>query len=180
MADFVTLTCPTCGAKLEVTADIDRFACANCGNEHLIKRAGGIIALTPLVESLRGVEKARDRHTSELAITRLQGEIAEETKALGELKDVQADLSGCLAVVISGVAIGILCRVLASIYLDVRGTLLNILAFAPVLLLVGYIIVSLRDDKRKHRQYLQAREDLTRRIAERQAELDRHRENLRR
>ena len=41
MADFVTLSCPSCGGKLEVTRDIERFACAHCGREHIVKRTGG-------------------------------------------------------------------------------------------------------------------------------------------
>ncbi|MFL7795121.1 MAG: hypothetical protein AB8I69_23480 [Anaerolineae bacterium] len=29
--DSITLTCPSCGGKLQVTNDIDRFACTHCG-----------------------------------------------------------------------------------------------------------------------------------------------------
>ncbi len=33
MPDFVTLSCPTCGGKLEITDNIERFACGYCGHE---------------------------------------------------------------------------------------------------------------------------------------------------
>ena len=78
MSDFVTLTCPSCGGKLLITDDIERFACANCGNEHLVRRSGGTISLVPLTLELRKVQAGVDRTASELAIKRLR----EETRDL--------------------------------------------------------------------------------------------------
>jgi protein-arginine kinase activator protein McsA len=75
MNDFITLTCPSCGGKLQITSDIERFACAHCGNEHHVKRSGGIISLVPLVTELRKVQVGVDRTASELAIKRLREEI---------------------------------------------------------------------------------------------------------
>ena len=40
MQNYVTLTCPSCGGKLQITEDIDRFTCAYCGNEYFVKRGG--------------------------------------------------------------------------------------------------------------------------------------------
>jgi DNA-directed RNA polymerase subunit RPC12/RpoP len=77
MADFVTLTCPTCGGKLQITPDIDRFACTHCGNEHLVKRSEGVIAIQPLTESLTGLKRATDRTASELAIRRLREDLGQ-------------------------------------------------------------------------------------------------------
>jgi hypothetical protein len=37
MSDFVTLTCPSCGAKISVAEDSGRFRCDYCGNEHILK-----------------------------------------------------------------------------------------------------------------------------------------------
>lgn len=37
MPDFVTLSCPTCGGQLQITKDIERFACGHCGNEHIVR-----------------------------------------------------------------------------------------------------------------------------------------------
>ena len=53
MADFVTLTCPSCGGKLQITQDIERFACAHCGREHIVKRSGGIVSLSPIIDALK-------------------------------------------------------------------------------------------------------------------------------
>lgn len=65
MSDFITLTCPSCGAKLQITNDVERFACGNCGNEHIIRRSGGIVSIAPIMEDL----------TRELTIKRLREDI---------------------------------------------------------------------------------------------------------
>lgn len=76
MADFVTLSCPSCGGKLQISNDIDRFACGYCGQEHIVKRAGGLVSLAPVLEAISGVQQGVDRTASELAISRLEREIA--------------------------------------------------------------------------------------------------------
>ena len=75
MADFVTLSCPSCGGKLEITNDVERFACAHCGREHLVKRSGGMVSLSPVVDALNRVGVGVDKTAAELAIVRLQKEI---------------------------------------------------------------------------------------------------------
>ena len=75
MEDFVTLTCPNCGGKLEITNDIERFACAFCGQEHIVKRGGGIISLKPIANDVRGIKIGVDKTAAELAIVRLTKEI---------------------------------------------------------------------------------------------------------
>lgn len=77
MVDFVTLACPTCGGKLEITEDVERFACGYCGYEHLVQRRGGIVTLRAVSEELAQIRSGTDRTASELAIQRLQKEIRE-------------------------------------------------------------------------------------------------------
>lgn len=77
MPDLVTLSCPSCGGTLNITNDIKRFACGHSGREHVVKRAGGIVSLSPVVEALEKVEVGVDKTASELAINRLQREIDE-------------------------------------------------------------------------------------------------------
>ena len=76
MPDFITLTCPTCGGKLQITPDVERFACAHCGNEHLVRRGAGVVTLAPVVESMDGLRRATDRTASEMALRRLKDELA--------------------------------------------------------------------------------------------------------
>jgi hypothetical protein len=56
---------------------MERFACAYCGTEHIVKRGAGVISLAPVVEGLRKVEIGVDRTASELALKRLKEEIFE-------------------------------------------------------------------------------------------------------
>lgn len=75
MADFVTLSCPSCGGKLEITNDVERFACSHCGREHVVKRSGGVVSLSPVVDALNKVGVGVDKTAAELAIVRLKEEI---------------------------------------------------------------------------------------------------------
>jgi hypothetical protein len=56
-AGLLTLSCPTCGAKLELTPDDDRFACPSCGNEHIVLRSGPEVVLKPVLERLDRVQE---------------------------------------------------------------------------------------------------------------------------
>ena len=55
MADFVSLTCPSCNGKLQIGKDLERFACGYCGTECVVNRGGGIVSLSPVVEGLKRV-----------------------------------------------------------------------------------------------------------------------------
>ena len=101
MSDFISLTCPKCGAKLQVKNGIDQFACEHCGTEHIVKREGGTISIAPIVEQLQSVNKGVDKTASELAIKRLRDEINEiknsmPTKQEGCLSKACFYLSGLL------------------------------------------------------------------------------------
>lgn len=76
MNDFIMLTCNSCGGKLQITPEIDNFACMYCGTEYQVRREGGIVALTPLVEEIMKVSVSTDKTASELAIVRLKEELS--------------------------------------------------------------------------------------------------------
>lgn len=90
MPDTFTLTCPNCGGKLEITKDIDRFVCVHCGTEQIVNRAGGIISLKPIMDDISrevvNVAKGASHTASELALRRLDGEILELRKELGNVR----------------------------------------------------------------------------------------------
>ena len=73
---LITLSCPSCGAKLDISPNLDRFACAFCGQEHIVNRTGGTISLSPVVEAIHQVKTGVDKTAAELAIVRLQKEIS--------------------------------------------------------------------------------------------------------
>lgn len=100
MSDFVTLTCPSCGGKLKVTSDIERFACAHCGTEHIVKRGDGIIALSPVLNAIAGVKSSVDILANDVLLRRakeakaqLDQEIAEIRSRLNTLNDKKSKIS---------------------------------------------------------------------------------------
>ena len=90
MVEFVRLSCPSCGGKLEVAQGVHTFACGYCGQQHKVIRQGGIITIEPIVEAIGRVQEGVDKTASELAIKRLKEEIAElsvkQDKSEKELK----------------------------------------------------------------------------------------------
>ncbi|MGI6730458.1 MAG: hypothetical protein ACOX5F_00965 [Anaerovoracaceae bacterium] len=106
MSEFLTLSCPTCSGKLQITEDIDRFACAHCGNEHVVKRSGGIVSLKPVFEAM---SKGVDNTASELAIARLDKEIDEISEKIATLQ-TQIDASAGYLVgglIITGIGVAL-------------------------------------------------------------------------
>ena len=81
MPDFITLTlkCLNCGAALQITPDMNRFACGYCGMEQLIERAGGTVALKAVSDAIARVQVGTDKTAAELAFRRLKEE-QEEVK----------------------------------------------------------------------------------------------------
>ena len=45
MDDFITLTCPSCGGKLEVGKNTSVLKCEHCGIEHMVRREEGAVTL---------------------------------------------------------------------------------------------------------------------------------------
>jgi hypothetical protein len=76
MSGFVTLGCPSCGGKLKVGSDVDLFACADCGAEHVVRRGEGVVALTPPIAGIQQARTGAEKTVSELAIRWMNHEIA--------------------------------------------------------------------------------------------------------
>jgi hypothetical protein len=75
MSDLLTLTCPTCGAKLAVTDQIHLLACRSCGNEFMVHRNMGAIYLAPIAQDVKQIRVGVDKTAAELAVARLTKEI---------------------------------------------------------------------------------------------------------
>lgn len=86
--NFVTLTCPNCGGKLQITEDIDKFACTHCGNEHVVIRREGIVSIAPLTDELQKIKRGTDKTAAELAIVRLKYELQEVELKVNQLFDL--------------------------------------------------------------------------------------------
>ena len=87
MADYISLTCPTCSAKLKITDDMSSFACGKCGSEHVVKRESGVISLIPLAESVNWTDIGVEKTESELAIPRLEKEIKQLESVISGIRE---------------------------------------------------------------------------------------------
>lgn len=77
MPEFISLSCPSCGGKLQIKSGMERFACGYCGNEHMVINQGGALYLAPVAETLHNIRTGTDKTASELAIVRVKKEIDE-------------------------------------------------------------------------------------------------------
>jgi reverse gyrase len=94
MSEIISMSCPSCGGDLQITEDIDQFVCAHCGKEHIVKRFGNTISLSPVVDQLKKVQVGIDKTASELAIERLHREIGELEQEYAAVWDERAKLKG--------------------------------------------------------------------------------------
>jgi hypothetical protein len=135
MSDFVTLTCPSCGGKLQITDDIDRFACAHCGTEHVVRRGGGLVSLAPVVDGIQQVRMGVDKTASELAIRRLSEEIAE----------LQSERDSISRKLTDGITFWLLASVVVlAIFAAVLYAAVRELAVLVFILGVGAVLISIR------------------------------------
>jgi len=132
---FITLSCPSCGGKLQITNDMDRFACSHCGNEHIVRRSGGTVSLAPVVEGLRKVQSGVDKTASELAIVRLKHEIEELEEEYSDLESHLEEIRKFWVSIIIVLTIVALFALFARVW---------ILAAIVILLDIGAIVIRQR------------------------------------
>jgi hypothetical protein len=77
MLEFLTLSCPSCGAPLHLSPGIERFSCDHCGRQLEVRRVGGTVTLDAVVQRIENVQLKLDKASSELAIRRLSDEISQ-------------------------------------------------------------------------------------------------------
>jgi hypothetical protein len=80
----ISMRCASCGAGLQISPEMDHFACGYCGTSLSIVRQGGTVALKLVADSIAKVQVGTDRTAAELALVRLSKEI----KALQRESDV--------------------------------------------------------------------------------------------
>jgi ribosomal protein S27E len=89
VADFITLSCPSCGHKLEITLDNDRFACAACGKEYLVEQSGGMITLKPMIRNPAEGMVEKDKMTNQRLDDSLLNEIKTLVNTISVLKQAR-------------------------------------------------------------------------------------------
>jgi hypothetical protein len=93
MPDLITLTCPTCGAKLKLGQDIHLVYCTSCGNEHLVQRGDGSIYLAPMAANVAQIRTGVDKTAAELAIVRIEKELQTAVQEHDEIENTVRQLA---------------------------------------------------------------------------------------
>jgi len=75
MSDLISFTCRSCRTKTQVPKNLERFACASCGSEHIVTRSGGIVSISLVEGSINEVKPGVDKITAELDLYRLKRDI---------------------------------------------------------------------------------------------------------
>jgi predicted RNA-binding Zn-ribbon protein involved in translation (DUF1610 family) len=83
--DDVTLSCPSCGGGMAIAGDIDHFACALCGAEQVVTRAGDFVLLELAGADLPQVRTGADKRAAEQALPDLFTELAALEEEKGQL-----------------------------------------------------------------------------------------------
>lgn len=93
----IALRCVSCGGKLEISPDMERFACGYCGTEQMVERRGGTVTLKGVEEAISRVQAGTDRTAAELALNRLSGELQSVSTQRSKLEAQmsQAENAGC-------------------------------------------------------------------------------------
>ena len=179
-SDFITLSCPSCGGKLTITSDIERFACQFCGHEHIVRRSGGLVSLEPVVQVMKSIDSninlvgvgvnklgfSSEKQVAEQTIARLKSEMAEINKAIGEFENG----NGVVAAIGSIMGIGFFALLVIAI-VNAWSFWLILLFLGLVGLMVWGFVASLKTDPRQ--------KALKDELAKKQAELERNYEIVR-
>jgi hypothetical protein len=122
-SDFITLSCPNCGGKLNITADTERFACQFCGHEHIVRRSGGLVALEPVLKNLNanlnlvgmGINQlglSSEKQAAEQSLIRVRKEVEELSK---KVADYSSNKVGYIGASLSMVGLGVAMLVTSAI-----------------------------------------------------------------
>ena len=74
---MITMNCANCGATLEITEEMETFACGSCGAQQKVERKGGTVSLKMVESAIKAVQRGTDRTAAELAVQRLTQELAQ-------------------------------------------------------------------------------------------------------
>jgi len=75
MLKIIPMKCASCGSNLEITPEMDTFACGFCGATQVVERSGGTISLRLVTDAIRKVQVGTDKTAAELALKRLAREL---------------------------------------------------------------------------------------------------------
>ena len=86
MSDNIILNCPSCGAQLQITTNLDGITCRNCNNGFVVNRSDDAIALDPIGLKMKPATSVNPNH-AEQAVQRLKGEISRLENDISNIKN---------------------------------------------------------------------------------------------
>src|SRR5260370_9134138 len=117
--NFISLKCQSCGGKLDVYEDMERFACGYCGTEMIVQRRGGTVALKLVQEAIKQLQIGTDKTAAELALVRLGDELkvlkgafdkiskTDTPKLLGFVNGILLLIAGVILLLSSSIQLGV-------------------------------------------------------------------------
>jgi predicted RNA-binding Zn-ribbon protein involved in translation (DUF1610 family) len=138
---ILAMKCPSCGAMLDISNEMTRFACGYCGTEQVVERSGGTVSLKPVIEAIASVQTGTDKTAAELALKRLEGELAETKKKSENVREKGSDTTAWVMTLytIAGIFIFVGLQGIGS------GNLLGTLIFVLIGTAIGYGAIKLSE-----------------------------------
>jgi predicted RNA-binding Zn-ribbon protein involved in translation (DUF1610 family) len=154
MSNLITLTCPSCGGRLEVTNNTERYVCVHCGNAHIVDPGVRAESLAREVEVLKYSERIRKIEAD------LEGLVIQQRRAWQALESAEAQLAQYRSKKMSGLlasGIGVVLVLLGLVLGDVSRFLL---VFGAVFVVGGVREIAVNDFEARV-----ARESATQQVA---------------
>ena len=148
-SDFITLICPNCGGKLQISNIQDIFTCNFCGNEHLIRRNNGNVSLEPVVQVIKKVKTVVVKTPSELAIIRLKDELGELNSEIQAIRNSENPKGKFLIIFMMSLGIIVLCMAAPFIPIMMDEDVIIWILIFGLLLFVGSIFLLVNFNREK-------------------------------
>lgn len=133
MGDFIHLSCIQCGGQLSHNKETDEYECENCSSKYLLKKTDKGIEIEKIIRSVSNLPNDIKKNNAELAITRLEKEIAILNH---EKAQINANLAALGTATCSVIALPVL----------IIGAVLSSASFCVILLLIGAIGTSIKEN----------------------------------
>lgn len=73
----IKLNCQNCGSSLNISQDMENFACGYCRTAQIVERKGGVVQLRKVTDAIGKVQRGTDKTAAELALTGLPQELSD-------------------------------------------------------------------------------------------------------
>jgi uncharacterized protein (UPF0212 family) len=112
VSDFVTLLCPSCGAKRKVSSAQNVYICELCQSEHILKCKEGMFVLSPLTEELALIQQQAIKKEASRAVRKLKADLQNIELELQELSKMGTPLETVRTIGFAVIALGLALSIL--------------------------------------------------------------------